>query len=164
MLDTTLDARVQLFLDEFDAALAAGDIDAVVAMFATECYWRDLVAFSWNIITVEGHDGISSMLRATLRSVQPRAWRVDGEATAAGGLTEAWFTFETAVGRGKGHVRLIGDRAVTLLTTLDELKGHEERSGATRERGVEHRATPNRRTWLDLRQAEEAALGTTVQP
>ena len=164
MHDLAPTTGVSRWLSALDTALAQNNIGAATGLFATECYWRDLVAFSWNIITVEGHDGISSMLRATLRSVQPRAWRVDGEATAAGGLTEAWFTFETAVGRGKGHVRLIGDRAVTLLTTLDELKGHEERRGATRERGVEHRATPNRRTWLDLQQAEEAALGTTVQP
>ena len=164
MHDLAPTTGVSRWLSALDTALAQNNIGAATGLFATERYWRDLVAFSWNIITVEGHDGISSMLRATLRSVQPRAWRVDGEATAAGGLTEAWFTFETAVGRGKGHVRLTGDRAVTLLTTLDELKGHEERRGATRERGVEHRATPNRRTWLDLRQAEEAALGTTVQP
>src|SRR5215471_12245485 len=34
MLDTTLDARTQAFLDKFEAALAAGDLDAAVAMFA----------------------------------------------------------------------------------------------------------------------------------
>ena len=54
MLDTTLNARIQVFLDKFDAALAAGDIDAAVGMFAPECYWRDLVAFTWNIKTMEG--------------------------------------------------------------------------------------------------------------
>ena len=52
MLDTTLNARIQAFLDQFDAALAAGDIDAAVGMFAPECYWRDLVAFTWNIKTM----------------------------------------------------------------------------------------------------------------
>jgi putative flavoprotein involved in K+ transport len=38
MLDTTLNARVQVFLDKFEAALVAGDLDAAVAMFAPECY------------------------------------------------------------------------------------------------------------------------------
>jgi putative flavoprotein involved in K+ transport len=42
MLDTTLDARVQVFLDKFEVALVAGDLDAAVGMFAPECYWRDL--------------------------------------------------------------------------------------------------------------------------
>ena len=36
MLDTTLNTRVQVFLDQFEAALAAGDLDATVAMFAPE--------------------------------------------------------------------------------------------------------------------------------
>src|SRR5215831_21422591 len=40
MLDTTSNAQVQVFLDKFEAALTAGDIDAAVAMFAPECYWR----------------------------------------------------------------------------------------------------------------------------
>jgi putative flavoprotein involved in K+ transport len=34
MLDTTLNTRIQGSLDKFDAALAAGDIDAAVGMFA----------------------------------------------------------------------------------------------------------------------------------
>ena len=66
MLDTTLNARVQVFLDKFDAALAAGDIDAAVGMFAPECYWRDLVAFTWNIKTMEGRDQVREMLSSCL--------------------------------------------------------------------------------------------------
>ena len=62
MLDTTLNARIQVFLDKFDAALAAGDLDAAVGMFAPECYWRDLVAFTWNIKTMEGRDQVRDML------------------------------------------------------------------------------------------------------
>ena len=38
MLDTTLNTRVQVFLDQFEAALAAGDLEASVAMFGAECY------------------------------------------------------------------------------------------------------------------------------
>jgi putative flavoprotein involved in K+ transport len=49
------------------------------------------------------------------------------------GVIEAWFTFETAVGRGIGHLRLKNGRAWTLLTTLQELKGFEEK----RETGFE---------------------------
>jgi putative flavoprotein involved in K+ transport len=157
-------AQVSRWLSAFGTALAGNDIAGAAGLFAPECYWRDLIAFTWNIITVEGQDGISAMLAATLAKVRPSAWRVDGEASAAGGVTEGWFTFETAVGRGKGHVRLAGDRAVTLLTTLYELKGHEERRGPTRERGVEHRAVPNRKSWLERREEEEATLGVSVQP
>ena len=54
MLDTTPNARLEAFLAKFDAALAVGDIDAVAGMFGEDSYWRDLVAFTWNIKTMEG--------------------------------------------------------------------------------------------------------------
>ena len=56
MLDTAPNARVEAFLSKFGAALAAGDVDAAADMFAKERYWRDLVAFAWNIKTMEGFD------------------------------------------------------------------------------------------------------------
>ncbi|MBZ0230015.1 MAG: NAD(P)/FAD-dependent oxidoreductase, partial [Bauldia sp.] len=72
--------------------------------------------------------------------MKPGNWLVESETTTSDGTTEAWITFETGVARGIGHVRLEGDHCVTLLTTVTELKGHEERRGATREKGVEHGA------------------------
>ena len=90
MLDTTLNASVQVFLDKFEAALAAVDLDAAVAMFAPECYWRDLVAFTWNIKTMEGRDQVREMLRSCLARTKPRNWKIaEGEsATETGGVTE----------------------------------------------------------------------------
>src|SRR5215210_6865632 len=107
MLDTTLNTRVQVFLEQFETALAAGDLDATVAMFAPECYWRDLVAFTWNIKTMEGRDEVRDMLAHRLTDVKPRDWRVaDGEvATEAGGVTEAWISFEGVL-RRRRHLRV----------------------------------------------------------
>ena len=68
MLDTTLNTRIQAFLDKFDAALAAGSVDAAVGMFAPECYWRDLVAFTWNIKTMEGRDQVRRCSTPALRA------------------------------------------------------------------------------------------------
>ena len=61
--DRTETARVDAWLAEFSAALEARDLDRAAAMFAPECFWRDLVAFSWNIVTVEGRDGVRDLLR-----------------------------------------------------------------------------------------------------
>ena len=112
MLDTTLNARVQVFLDKLEAALVKGDLDAAVGMFAPECYWRDLVAFTWNIKTLEGRDQVRDMLSSCLARVKPRDWKVaEGEtATEAGGVTESWISFETEVARGYGLMRLQSGR------------------------------------------------------
>ncbi len=56
MLDTRLQNQTQSFLDVFGAALEAGDFTAAAGMFQDECYWRDLVSFTWNIKTMEGRD------------------------------------------------------------------------------------------------------------
>jgi putative flavoprotein involved in K+ transport len=82
----------------------------------------------------------------------------------ADGITEAWLEFETAVGRGTGHLRLRDGRAWTLLTALHELKGHEQPAGPGRPKGVRHGADPNRETWLEEREREAAELGYERQP
>jgi putative flavoprotein involved in K+ transport len=156
--------RASRWLAGFGAALEQGDVAAAVAMFDDDCYWRDLVSFTWNIKTMEGQDAIGAMLSTTLGDVRPSGWRLDGDATEAGGVTDGWFTFETGVSRGKGHIRLKGDKCWTLLTTMVELKGHEELRGPTRPKGVQHGAFKDRQTWLEMRQQEEAELGYTTQP
>jgi putative flavoprotein involved in K+ transport len=144
----------------FDAALGAGDVEAAGELFADECYWRDLVAFTWNIVTVEGRVGVRDLLSETLARTAPSGWRITEEAEG-----EAWLAFETAVGRGLGVVRLGEDgRAFTLLTTLEELKGHEERQGRDRPKGVVHGAARNRESWLEEREREQAELGFSRQP
>ena len=152
------------WLADFESVLERGDIDAAVALFAPESYWRDLVAFTWNICTQEGPDAIRAMLTARLADTQPTAFAVEGEASEAGGVLEAWFTFETAVARGRGHLRLKNGKAWTLLTTMTELKGFEEKTGERRIKGAEHGAQPGRKSWLEQRQQEAATLGFQEQP
>jgi putative flavoprotein involved in K+ transport len=164
MSEPTPTRNVSAWLSAFGAALERDDIAAAVAMFDDDCYWRDLVSFTWNIRTQEGKQSIREMLAATLPRGKPRNWQVEGVATEAGGVTEAWFTFETAVARGKGHLRLKGDKCWTLLTTMTELKGFEEPKGAARAKGVEHGVFQERKTWLERKKQEEAELGISRQP
>jgi len=159
------DAHVTAWLADFESALAERDVEQAAAMFATTSYWRDLVSFSWNITTVEGRDGVADLLRATLDSTDPRGFVVTEPPEEAGGVTSAWIEFETAVGRGRGQLRLKdGEGAWTLLTSLQELKGHEEPLSERRPMGAEHGANPHRVTWLEAREAEAAELGRTRQP
>jgi putative flavoprotein involved in K+ transport len=156
--------KVTDWLADFGAALAKPDFATAVDLFADDCYWRDLVAFTWNLKTAEGKDAVSSMLRATVPQAQPGEWRIDGEGTEADGVTDGWFTFETAVARGRGHVRLRGGKCWTLLTSMTELKGFEEKKGERRDNGVTHGAVEGRETWAERRARENAELGHATQP
>ncbi len=148
------------WLARFNAMLKRRNPAMVADVFGSECYWRDLVAFTWNIKTMEGQSDISAMLA----QASAAEFALDGEAQNESGIISAWLTFETETGRGKGHVRLKGGKAYTLLTSLEELKGFEEHSGPTREKGIAHGAFKHRVTWSEQRAAEEAALGHTEQP
>ncbi|MEO0819647.1 MAG: NAD(P)/FAD-dependent oxidoreductase [Pseudomonadota bacterium] len=156
--------RVSTWLAKFSAALDARDSAALKALFAEECYWRDFVAFTWNLKTMEGRDAIGEMAAATLETTQPANWQIDGDATEADGVTEAWITFETAAVRGRGHIRLKEEGCWTLLTTAQALKGHEEKTGPTRDTGVAHGAYRERETWAEARTREAAELGYKEQP
>ena len=46
------------WLADFTSALERQDIDAAVALFEPDCYWRDLVAFTWNIRTRRVRSGV----------------------------------------------------------------------------------------------------------
>jgi putative flavoprotein involved in K+ transport len=157
-------AQASAWLARFGDALARGDAAAATALFDDDCYWRDLVAFTWNIRTQEGKAAVRAMLDARLADVKPSNFAIEGQATEAGGVTEAWFGFETGVARGRGHLRLKGDKAWTLLTTMTELKGHEEKKGERRIKGAEHGVHPGRKTWSELREEEARTLGYAEQP
>jgi putative flavoprotein involved in K+ transport len=43
-------------LSRFAAALDRQDCAAAADLFGNECYWRDLISFTWNIKTLEGKD------------------------------------------------------------------------------------------------------------
>lgn len=159
-----IDELAKSWLARFDRALVARDPDAVADLFAEECFWRDLVSFTWNVRTLEGREQIRAMLAANLKAIAPTGWRLEGKPSIADGVVEAWIRFETAVGRGRGILRLKDGAAWTLLTTLDELKGFEERKGERRPKGVEHGAYNRQKNWLEQKQANEARLGYDEQP
>ncbi|RSN16851.1 FAD-dependent oxidoreductase [Streptomyces sp. WAC 05977] len=157
-------ARVDAWLSRFESALAARDVDAAAALFAVDSYWRDLVAFTWTIKTVEGRDEVAGMLGACLDRIDPSGFRTTETPTEADGVTEAWLEFETATGRAKGHLRLKDEGAWTLLTSLRELKGFEERRNEQRPKGVEHGVVRGRKSWAEKREEEQARLGYEQQP
>src|SRR4051794_18035160 len=161
-------ARVDDWLARFEAALDAKDAGAASALFATGSYWRDLIAFTWNIKTVEGPSGVADLVDATAAETEAPSFHTTEPPEEADGVVTAWMGFETRVGRGNGLVRLVEedgqDKAFTLLTALYELKGFEEPRGTHRPMGAEHGANKSRKTWKERRQEEAESIGSTTQP
>ncbi|WP_187430900.1 hypothetical protein ROLI_009530 [Roseobacter fucihabitans] len=166
MLDATHDAEVQGVLDSLGEALSRGDVDTAVALFQSDSYWRDLVSFTWNLRTMEGPDAVRDMLNTQMAAVKPANWQIaPGEvATHDGGITTAWITFETDVSRGYGLIRIKDGLIWTLLTSMTELKGHEEPLGYERPLGAKHGSGKGRLSWREERDKEIAELGHTTQP
>ncbi|UGS36991.1 flavin-containing monooxygenase [Capillimicrobium parvum] len=148
-------------------ALEQRDLDAIDDLFLPDGWWRDLLALTWDLRTLRGTDRIRGMLEEHLDAASPSGFTLtEGKPVALVEPAEdvrwieAFFDFETAVGRGRGVVRLMPDgggwRAWTLLTALQELKGHEEHAGPRRPWGVEHGEQAGREIWLDRRRREQS--------
>jgi putative flavoprotein involved in K+ transport len=74
-------------------------------------------------------------------------------------VIEALFDFETAVGRGSGVLRLPADKpsqAWVFSTSLEELKGFEEKVGTRRPTGEEWAHNFGGDNWLDQRTKRQA--------
>jgi putative flavoprotein involved in K+ transport len=152
------------WLKRLEAALAAPAGADWSSLFGEECYWRDFVAFTWNIITLEGRDAIAAMARQQAAAIAASGFAPDDPSLPMTDATQGWFTFLTGTARCRGHVQLRDGRAYILLTTMVELIGHEESGGPRRPDGVEHRAAKGRRTWLDRRNEAARTLGREIQP
>jgi putative flavoprotein involved in K+ transport len=154
-------ASVQDWLAQFEGALARGDAAKLSGLFQPDGHWRDVLALTWRIQTVSG-DAVAEALRQA-SSAGASGFTLDiartppRVTTRAGTKSiEAIFKFETTIGRGSGVVRLIGDRAWTLFTALEEMKGFEERTGKRRPTGQSHSRDFRGPNWLDQRIAAAA--------
>ncbi|MBA2415676.1 MAG: NAD(P)/FAD-dependent oxidoreductase [Geodermatophilaceae bacterium] len=154
------------WLDEFGSALQDGDLDAVDRLFLADGWWRDLLAFTWDLRTIHGTEAIKSTLGATLEATRPSDFQLTAgkppeliEADENTRWVQGFFDFQTAVARGRGFFRLMPDgdmwKGWTVLTAMEELKGHEEPAGATRVKGVNHGENNRRTSWLDRRRAKQ---------
>jgi hypothetical protein len=164
---TALEAA-QSWLTKFSAALAAQDAHVAADLFLADGLWRDVLAFTWTIETMSGRSAIETMLGQTLARAKPVKFHIPPKRTpprwvsrAGTESIETIFEFETAFGPAHGIVRLVPDpqtpsrlRAWTLLTTLQELRGHEEAfkrrapEDSTRDFGAAN--------WLDRRKEARA--------
>jgi cation diffusion facilitator CzcD-associated flavoprotein CzcO len=165
---TTAPEAAQHWLARFGEALQSQDAHAAADMFLADGLWRDVLAFTWTIETMSGGATIEAVLNQTLARTKPANLHIPPKRTpprrvsrAGTESIEAIFEFETAFGPAHGIVRLVPDpqtpsrlRAWTLLTTLQELRGHEE---AFRRRAAEDSTRDfGAANWLDRRNEARA--------
>lgn len=151
------------WLEAFEAAARKNDVEAAARLFQEDGHWRDLVAFSWHIETVSNRAGIKAALAERLPIFKPTNMRLaEGRLAprvvkrAGIDTVESLIAFDTAFGTGSGVVRLVSDgsgdlKAWVLLTTLDDIRGHEQRIGARRPRGEEWSGGFGGENWMDHR-------------
>ena len=160
------EAVVQQWLGSLEAALRDRNTGAVAALFAPDSHWRDLLAFTWSLTPHSGADRIAAAMVGLQARVQARGFAIAKNRTAPRrvrrlgiDVIEAIFHFETAVGRGAGVLRLPADKpaqAWVLSTSLEELKGFEEKTGARRPTGEEWAHNFGGDNWLDERTKRQA--------
>ena len=154
--------------------ILAGNNDGIKELFLPGSCWRDQLGLSWDYHSLNGPEKIEAFLKESSKGCRVKSIAVDktnpvrqpqlnpidyyGEVTGVG----FFLTVDTDVGRGRGLVQLLQDtedggkwKVFTLLTTMQELKGHEETTFGNRPHGVEHGGQPGRKNWQDRRNNQE---------
>ena len=156
------------WLTAFAEALESADRAAVLDLVDPDCWWRDLLALSWDLGTYHGTERMTGLLddhlkRAAVTGVElvtefgPRfVAEADG-----GGSIEGFFTFQTpqAWCRGVARIHEVDGtwRAWTVMTGMEDLKGHERALGQRRPTGPRHEVgATTQRNWKDQRAASAA--------
>ena len=170
--DQAMSATVTGWLSAFESALASADVPSIAALFETDSHWRDVLAFTWHLTPKVGAQAIAEGLTARQPAVRAQAFEIDDNRTPPRRVKrlgrdciEVIFRFETAVGRGAGVLRLVpvtddngaaGHKAWVLSTSLEELKGFEEKAGARRPTGAAYSRNFGGDNWEDVRRKAQS--------
>src|SRR5947208_7636080 len=133
LMNASLVSTANHWLAAFEKALAGRDDVLLRTLFHPDSHWRDVLALTWHIRTVNGLEAVVRELKAHAGRAHPTGFRIDPHRTAPRHVTragtraiEAIFQFETAEGRGNGVWRLLPEkknrpRGGTLVTALHEV-------------------------------------------
>ncbi|KAL7952042.1 FAD/NAD(P)-binding domain-containing protein [Trichoderma barbatum] len=147
-----LHARIiaERWVKSFEHALQNNNREALEEVFVKDSWIRDLLSFTWDFRTLQGRDkvlnylqnnhsnGINNIRLRDHGAFQPIFKKPYSDMQ----WVESMFDFESRHGQGKGMLRLVLDgdnedqwKCYLIHFTLQELKGHEEKTGFTRPEG-----------------------------
>jgi putative flavoprotein involved in K+ transport len=91
MLDRTdyISIAAENWLAQFETALAEADDGLLKTLFHPDSHWRDLLALSWNLQTINGADAILTELEACAHRAAPSTFQIDPERAAPRRVTRA---------------------------------------------------------------------------
>ena len=160
------------FVVAFNDALKNKALLDLSLLFLDNGFWRDHLALTWELRTLQGPPRIYDFLKGAAISrdgfrIQniavdasnvvraPRFAPVDADGEVTG--VQFFLNIDTVHGTGQGLVRLVEEagewKVFTLYTRLEELKGHEQTIFDRRPVGAEHGGKPGRNNWADKRAA-----------
>ncbi|KAI0750787.1 dimethylaniline monooxygenase (N-oxide-forming) [Daedaleopsis nitida] len=124
------------------STLTNADVNATTRLLLPDGWLRDLLVFTWDFRSLEGHDKVAAYLANTLAKARITDVHLDDSTADLAPRLFIWpqlrvtgvelaFTFECHHGHGRGYARLLPDcdgafKAYTLLAELADLAGHEE--------------------------------------
>lgn len=155
------------WLTRFGLAVEGRSAPDVLALLTEDCYWRDLLALTWDLGTYHGEAAVEKLLAGSLDGAKSRGFtlveafgpRVVGPADSP--TIEGFFTFETETAWCRGVAKLVnvdgGWRASAVMTGIEDVKGHERALGERRPIGPRHvPGASSRSNWQDQRRIESA--------
>ena len=165
---TSTSTAAQVWLQNLESATGAQDADTaatqVTELFEVDGFWRDLLGFTWNLHTAEGHEEIAKMIREAHPNCVITNSELTDEVDEGDGVTRIHFKCDTANFHCRAIARLRDGKAWTLLTSARELKEFPEKRGRNRILGAQHGPEQDPENWADRRAKRRATLGITEQP
>ncbi len=160
-------SQIEGWLSRFETALTACDANKLSDCFTRDGNWRDVLAFTWHLTPSVGASQIGTGFVERQPSVLAHKFEINPERSEPRRVTrlqkdciEAMIRFETKLGRGEGVLRLIEEgttlKAWALSTSLEEIKGFEEKIGANRPSGSAYSRNFGGDNWEDARQRAQS--------
>ena len=160
-------SQIEGWLSRFETALTACDASKLSDCFTKDGNWRDVLAFTWHLTPFVGASQIGTGFVERQPSVLAHKFEINPDRSEPRRVTrlqkdciEAMIRFETKLGRGEGVLRLIEEgttlKAWALSTSLEEMKGFEEKIGANRPSGSAYSRNFGGDNWEDARRRAQS--------